>query len=482
MMINRPGIVLCLLLAVYESKAQSQPSQSADTSGVSNTHLISSFTKDINAKADRINQKLDKYTLKALKKSQRQEARLKKKLEKTDSLKASTVFGNADQQYQQLQQRLQNSNSVQQYIPSLDTLNSSLKFLHQNAGLLSLTKETDKLKQSLGKVNALGQQFQKAEEIKIFLKERNEYIRNQLQGMGFVKELKQLNKRAFYYGEQLNEYKSLLKDHKKAEKKVIELLSKTKFFQSFFRKNSMLASLFRLPGDPDDPVSTVSLGGLQTRTQVNNIIQQTIAAGGPNAQLQFRQNIQDAQSQLQQLKDKVMRAGSSSDGEPKGFRPNQEKTRSFFKRLEYGTNVQTQKASNFFPVTTDLGLSVGYKLNNKSVVGIGASYKIGFGTSWKNINLSNEGIGLRTFIDWQLKGSFWLSGGYEQNYKTAFNSIDALRNHSAWQQSGLIGLSKVVSLKTKFFKKTRLQLLWDFLSYRQVPVTQPVVFRVGYNF
>jgi hypothetical protein len=53
-----------------------------------------------------------------------------------------------------------------------------------------------------------------------------------------------------------------------------------------------------------------------------------------------------------------------------------------------------------------LGLSVGYKLNDKSIIGIGASYKIGWGSSWKNISITNQGVGLRSFIDWQLKGAF----------------------------------------------------------------------------
>ena len=83
-------------------------------------------------------------------------------------------------------------------------------------------------------------------------------------------------------------------------------------------------------------------------------------------------------------------------------------------------------------------------------------------------------------IDWKIKGSFWISGGYEQNYKEAFKSIDQLRDYSAWQTSGLIGISKVVSVKSKIFKKTKVQLLWDFLSYQQIPQSQPFVFRIGY--
>ena len=244
----------------------------------------------------------------------------------------------------------------------------------------------------------------------------------------------------------------------------------------------MLASLFRIP-NPDDPTDQTSLVGLQTRTQVTNLIQQQVESGGPNAQQQFKQNLQAGQSQLNELKNKLLKTGSGNgDSEMPDFKPNSQKTKPFLKRLEYGANIQSQKASNFFPTTSDIGLSIGYKLNDKSIIGIGASYKMGLGRGWNNIRLSHEGVGMRTFADIKLKGSFWFSGGYEHNYKSAFRNFDQLRERNAWQQSGLVGISKVVSLKTKLFKKTSIKLLWDFLSYGQIPRTQPMVFRVGYNF
>jgi hypothetical protein len=298
--------------------------------------------------------------------------------------------------------------------------------------------------------------------------------------LGMLKQLKQVNKQVYYYAARLKEYREVLKDPKKIEKKALELLSKTKQFQNFMRKNSMLASLFRMPSD--DPLAQASLTGLQTRVQVNDLIQQQIGSD-PTARQQFQQNMQTAQSQLNQLKEKVMKlGGSSSDANmPEGFRPNNEKTKSFFKRLEIGTNVQTQGAKNYFPVTSDLGLSVGYKVNDKSIIGIGASYKLGWGSGWNNIKLTQQGAGLRSYIDWKLKGSLWISGGYEMNYRTLFNSIAELRNLNSWQQSGLLGLSKSMPIKTKFFTKTKLQLLWDFMSYQQIPRTQPIIFRIGYN-
>lgn len=401
-----------------------------------------------------------------------------KQLTSKDSIEARVKLEELQAKYKNLAARVKDPASIiptssRQYIAHLDTLTTAFKFLNVNGVPIN----------ALSKIESLDNKLQQADEIKNFIRERREQLRQELERLGLVKELRKYNKEVYYYGEQINEFKETLSDPNKIEKKAIELLSKTNLFQDFIRRNSMLASLFRLP-DPNDPTYVASLAGLQTRVQVNGLIQQQIASGGPNAQAQFQQNIQQAQSQLQQLKDKVLQSGSGSSDDimPEGFNPNNQKSKSFLKRLEYGTSMQSQRANNFFPVTSDLGLSVGYRLNDKSVVGIGASYKLGFGRGWNHIQLTQEGAGLRSYIDWKLKGSFWMSGGYEMNYRTEFNSIDQLKEFNAWQQSGLIGVSKVISVKTKFFKKTKLQLLWDFLSYQQKPRTQPLVFRVGYAF
>jgi hypothetical protein len=471
------GIVLAACL--YGQVANSPEPGSIDVS----PRVLSKYMGIAETKAGDLEEKLAKRSGKALAQLQKQEQKIQRKLARIDSLKANKLLGDAKQQYGQLEQRLKKASSLQQYIPSLDTLSTSLKFFQNNPALLAKVKDGQvKLKESLSKVNGLKDQFSRAEEIKKFLKERRQYLKEQLSQMSFAKELKNLNKQVYYYNQQLSDYKELLNDHKKIERKAIELLSKTKLFKDFMRRNNQLASLFRLPGDPDDPVSTASLAGLQTRAQVNNLIQQQIAAGGPNAQQQFQQNMQEAQSQLNQLKNKIAQFGgnSSEDIMPEGFKPNQQKTKSFLQRLEWGTNIQSQKANGYFPVTSDIGLSLGYKLNDKSLVGIGASYKMGWGQNIRNINITHQGVGIRSFMDWKIKGSFWVSGGYEMNYRNEFNRIAVLKDMNAWQQSGMIGISKLVSLKTKFFKKTKLQLLWDFLSYEQVPRTQALVFRVGY--
>lgn len=438
------------------------------------------YANSIAEKAKKLEDKLVAKSMKVLDKLQEQEEKIFHKLLATkDSIQAKANLADIKGKYTSLKTKLKNPaiiSQAKQYIPQLDSLSTSLKFLTEN-GI------GGKVKDAFAKTESLKDKFQQAEEIKNFIKERKEQLKLQLEKLGMMKQLKKINKEVYYYATQIKEYKEILKDPRKIEKKAIELLSKTKIWKDFFRKNSMLANLFPMPGNPDGPLNMASLAGLQTRTQVNNLIQQQIQGAGANGMQQFQQNINAAQSQLNELKNKIIKAGgSSSDDELPDFKPNNQKTKSFLQRLEYGTNIQTQKASSFFPVTSDIALSVGYKLNEKSIIGMGSSFKMGWGQGWQRIKITSQGVGFRSFVDYKLKGSFWISGGYEMNYRNAINSITQVQNLSAWQQSGLIGISKVISLKTKLFKKTSIKLLWDFMSYRQVPVTQPILFRVGYNF
>lgn len=463
------------LLISLQGYAQGTPDSSSNFNSAKYLDAVSAKTK-------KLDEQLDKKSARALAAFKKQEEKLLRKLSKFDSSKAKLIAETAKNRFEQLEAKLKNPGKLSQYIPGLDSMATTLNFLKGESGALSqVSAVKDKVKDALGKMDELKAELKKAEDIKAFLKERRQQLKESLEKLGFARELKKINKQAYYYTQQLKEYKDILNDPKKIEKKTLGLLSKTKLWKDFFRKNSMLASLFRIP-DPDEPLNMASLAGLQTRAQVNGLIQQQIASGGPNAQQQLQQNLQAAQSQLNELKSKVIKAGGgSSDAEmPEGFKPNDQKTKSFLKRLEYGANIQTQKASLFFPVTSDLGLSLGYKLNNRSVIGVGASYKMGWGRGWNDINITHQGLGLRTYLDWKIKGSFWLSGGYEQHYRSAFSGIDQLRGKSGWQQSGLLGLSKIVSVKSKLFKKTKLMLLWDFMSYGQVPRGQALVFRLGY--
>ncbi|OQP46227.1 hypothetical protein A4H97_31180 [Niastella yeongjuensis] len=455
------------------------------------------FFSKVQSKYSSLEDRLTKQTEKYLERLKKKEKKMKRKLAKTDSAKAEQTFGNIDEQYDKMiaginKDSLPVKRGSGTYMPMVDSVKTSLAFLQQNSGVLSQSKEVqDKVKGSLSQVNELQGKLQQADQVKAFIQQRKQQIKGSLSQItnlpkGLTDEFAGFQKEAYYYSAQLKEYKDMLNDPDKMVQKGLSLLNKLPAFSSFMKQNSELASLFRLPDNYGTPQS---LAGLQTRSQVQQQIQNQIASGGPNAQQMVQQNLQAAQSQLNTLKDKLNKLGGSGSGDMEipDFKPNNQRTKSFWQRLEYGTNLQTAK-NNFFPVTTDVGLSVGYKLNDKNTIGVGASYKMGWGQDIKHIKITNQGMGLRSYIDVKLKGSFYLSGGLEYNYQPIgsdslnTNTVMHWNEISSWSKSGLIGISKIVSVKSKFFKKTKLQLLFDFLSYQQVPRTQPIKFRVGYNF
>ncbi|MHA4811649.1 hypothetical protein ACX0G9_26370, partial [Flavitalea flava] len=262
--------------------------------------------------------------------------------------------------------------------------------------------------------------------------------------------------------------------------KALSLLNQLPAFQNFMKSNGALAGLFGLPGNYADPQALV---GLQTRTQISQLIQSQVAAGGAGGAAALQTNIQSAQSQLDGYKDKLNKLGQGSgDIDMPNFMVNTQKTKTFWKRLEYGVNFQTSRNSQYYPMVADLGLSVGYRLGHGNILGFGLSYKAGLGNGWNHIAFSSNGGAIRSFLDIKLKGSLFLSGGFELNRTLPFSSIQQFRDMTYWTKSGLFGISKTISVKSRVFKKTKISLLWDFLSYSQKPQTQPVLFRVGYHF
>ncbi len=442
----------------------------------------------VSDKISDVDNKLSKQTLRALNKFEKEEAKFKSKLLKKDSATIKEIFANSTENLEKLKNDFINmpdkavSNLEGEYNAYLDTLKSSFKYLEEKGqNIIGKTKlVTDKLSNATSKLNVLEGKLQKAEDIKRYLRERKEIIRQQLEKYGMVKQLKKIDKSVYYYSQYITEYKSILKDKKKIEQKALSLLYKNPAFKKFVSQNSLFGSLFpQGTGSGSGGLTQAQLmQGLQSRAGVTQYLKTNVSAGGPNVSQIISQQMQAANGELTKLKDKIAKYGG--DGEMPSFKPNSYKTKSFLKRIEYGTNIQFSKSSTYFPSASDIALSLGYKLNDKSVIGIGASYKLGLGKNITNMKLTTEGLSLRSYVDWKIKWQFYISGGYEQNYLTTINRTAQLSNNSPWVQSGLIGISKKYQATKKF--KGKIQILYDFLSNTHVPKTQAIIFRTGFNF
>lgn len=475
-MLKKPAIclmaALCLVCTVLYG-------QSTDSSAVRTAKFPTRLFGQIQSQTSYLDRQLARQTQKYAQRMIKQEAALKKQLSKVDSNGSRYLFLNhPEQQYAALAQKVSTDTSKLSkprgvaYLPYADSLQGVTSFLGK-------TEATSQLQ-------TLQAKMMDADYARQFMVQRKEQIKQyMLTHAPFVAGIKNIyttyNTELLYYTQQLNAYKDMLNDPGKLLTSALAILDRIPAFTTFMQKNSFLSGLM---GTPPDYNMESQLSGMQTREMVNGMLQKQVSAGGPNAASALSQSMQSAQSQLTQLKAKLASLGSGGQHVdlPPNYTANSQKTKTLFQRLQYGVNLQTVQSSNYFPVTTDVGVSIGYRLNDKSTIGVGTSYKIGWGSDISHLHLSGQGSSIRSFLDYKLKRGLSLTGGYEFNYQPVSVLPSQLTPVNSWQRSGLLGLSKTVSMNTKFFKETKIQLLWDFLSYQQVPKAQPILFRVGYTF
>lgn len=295
---------------------------------------------------------------------------------------------------------------------------------------------------------------------------------NRLKEQLTPKAFKALEKDIYYYRQQVNAYKAEI-NADRVQQKLLEQLAAEPAFQSFIVKNGFFGQLY----NTQVAGSAGVISGLQTKDQLWNMVSQklgsnTTAANPLNAVMA------NAGGQVSAAREKLNSITGGDLAMPDNFKPNSQKGKSFRKRLELMYTFSSQHNTYYLPSITDLGIAAGFKLTDNLVTGIGAAYKLGWGQPFKNIKITGEGVNLKSFVDGKLWRGFWLTGGYELNYLQSFSKLQALQNMAAWQKSGLLGLTR----KYKAGKKEgKLQLLWDFLSYYQVPRGQAIQFRAGYS-
>jgi hypothetical protein len=471
-----------------EVSAKSDPSSTTDKI----INFPGKLFSRIQGKTASLDQQLTKQTEKYLEKMARREAKLQKKLYKVDSAAAKRLFAGSAAKYAALEQKMRSDTGGHkdiplsgEYQPYTDSLKGSLSYLKQNPQTLKDSAQSQALQSSITQLQQLQAKMGDAGQAQAFMQQRKQEIGNYISQHANLQSLlgpeyQGFNQQVYYYSQQVRAYKEMLNHPDQLEQKALSLLDQLPAFQQFMKNNSQLAGLFNLPSNYGSPAA---LAGLQTRDQVNQAIQTQLASGGPGAQAALTSNLQAAGDGLDQYKQKLSQlGGGSGDIDMPNFTPNNQKTKTFWKRLQYGTDLQTTRTNYYWPTMTTIGLSVGYKLSDKSTIGVGASYQIGWGAGISHIALSGQGAGLRSFVDIRVKGTWSATGGLEYNYTTPINSLQQISNLGDWTQSGLMGVSKTIAVKNRFFKQTKLQLLWDFLSYQQIPKTEPIIFRVGYNF
>jgi hypothetical protein len=487
--------------------------------GLSLNKLSDRTLQVLNNRYTLLNKLVERQTEKMLRRMQKKELALQAQLQTKDSLKARALFAQTQATYQQLLAKLQSganvgvnagaaANPLKQYIPGVDSMQTTLRFLGQvnlngQASIPGLPVGQLQSVQAVSqKLQQLQGTMQNANEIQSFIRQREQQLQDQLMNSGVAKQLLGINQEAYYYQAQLSQYKDMLNSPDKIAGAVLSAVRQAPAFQKFWQQNSYFSQLFPAP-PPGVAGTPQELFGLQTRDQVQKEAQQRLGinansaatqaaqkagggGGGGGGLAYLQQQMQKMETQLQQMKNNIAQYGTgSATGLSNGnmtvpnFQPNSQHGKTFLKRLQYSLTVQNNPSTAVLPAISSLGLNIGYKINDKATVGIGGSYLLGLGYGIEHIRLSNQGVGLRSFVDIKAKGSFWITGGFEYDYFQQFTNFQNIPHLDVWQRSALIGLTKKYRIGKR---ENNIQLLYDLLAYSEVPRGQPFVFRMGFGF
>jgi hypothetical protein len=453
---------------------------SGDSAILQLSSLPSKYLEQVSSKADNYYQQLTSKTEKALERLCKWEAKVKFLLEKASPETAKRLFSENQISFSVMLQKYREgkvtlSEYGKRYNKYQEDLQNTLAYLSDEESRLNkrFVQPLGKAKKNMARVDSIEQSTQELERL---IKERKKQLVEQaLKFAGSSKYMKKINKESYYYFESIKNYRQLFSDPKRVEELAVKLLKKVPGFSEFIQKNSMLTALFGTSVGGANPGGTIGL--LQSRVSVQSMAQVQLMAATANPQQVFQQSVQSARGELNQLKQQLSKWGGDSDAEVPDFKPNAQRSKTFIQKLEFSANIQSNRPNSLFPVSSELGMAIGFKPNNKFIVGFGGAYRVGWGTSFSNIRISHQGVGLRSFLDWKLKGQFFMSGAYEQNYFSEIRSISQLRDFSSWKSSFLMGVSKKYSIGKK--KKGEMKLMYDFFSQTKSPVTSPVVFRIG---
>ncbi|UPK72481.1 hypothetical protein [Chitinophaga filiformis] len=406
---------------------------------------------------------LDAYILKL--------ERMQKKVALFDKQTANQLFPALIAQATAWRGQLQSVGQVPTtYFGYLDTLQGAVKYIGQQS-----TADQNLYQRSKQSVAALQNSLSVTEQTSNLITQGKQEIMAVLTPLGkFSAELGGLEKEVFYYRQQIEDYKTILTDPKKREEKLLSFLKARPEFQNFMARNSIFASLFNLPANYN---ASRSLEDLQTRTQVESILQRRIGTDAAGRQLASEQ-LDAGRTQFDSFKSKYASNGNVDD--MPSFKPNPLKTKRFWNRLEPGGNIQFQRANYYFPTVADIVAQLAYKFHKSGTAGIGVVYKLGIGKGWEHVAFSHQGFGFRSFLDWKLRGSIYINGGIEANKPTGFHRIRELENWNGYQMSALIGLCHKVKVAAK--RSATTTVLYDFLAARQIPGSQPFKIRFGYTF
>lgn len=387
---------------------------------------------------------------------------------------------------------------VQKFIQNQSNKLNSTSGLAGKAGIS--TPYTDEL-------NSLQQKLNGQQNIDELIRQHTGNL-ERLAGAQNISGLQNIQKSVYYAQEKMKAWKQLADDPDEAEEKAMEYLQGTKDFDQYLRTDNNAFGGLGNNATAED----LQRMGYQTKSQVNNMLQQKLGNNFGAVQQQMAAQVQDYSDKLNGITGKVKEAkagikeakqtlNEAKQAKEKlkhiakpAFKKNPERGKPSWQRLEPAYNFQTTRATpdGLRPAMLELGVSVAFKHSPRLSYGIGIALSTGLGQNWQNIKFTYEGLSARAFADWKAIYGFSLQAGYERSFRpynrpylpeqqnnltkqpqTTDNAIKEA--FGGQQQAAYIGIMKRYRINNKW--SGTFLVAYNFL--RQDNSRTPLLFRFG---
>lgn len=376
-----------------------------------------------------------------LKKLQRRETRMLRKL----AAKDSALYYQYVQQgasYDSIAALAKDTSALQKLTAKKNSLTDSLKgvlrFLQHQTGKLGgagdLADKAGLPTEYTGKLDQLQQQLNGQQKIDDLIKQRTASLENMAAG-NKLGGIQGIQKQVYYAGEKMKAFKQMADDPDEAEEEALEYLQGTEGFAKYLNSGN---PAFGGLGN-DATAEDLQRMGYQTKGQVNAMLQQKLGNNLGQVQQQMAAQVQeyqdklndvtgkigDAKKSLEEGKQTLQEARQAKDQlkhiEKPAFKKNPERGKPFWQRLETQYNFQTFRATpdGLRPAMLELGASVGFKHTPRLSYGLGLALSAGPGQNWQNIRFTYEGVTVRAYADWRWQYGFSLQAGYERAFRPA---------------------------------------------------------------
>jgi len=367
--------------------------------------------------------------------------------------------------------------------------NSSIDSLQRIAAFLqNKSNVTGKIKTSeyTGQLQSAGQQSSYNHYIWGLIEQRANNLKNTAKA---GHQLTGMNKQLFYARKKMKVFKDISSEPSKAEDLALETLQGEQGFDQCLHPNNpnSMASLAAKGAS----VSDLEKMGYPTKRQLTASLQQKFGNGLGGMQQKMGSQMQGYMSEVKKLqtaRNAALQTKTSLSAlrKPKKpeFKINPMRGLPFAQRMEKQFNWQTSRSTlDGKPAMLQASVMAGFKHTPRLSYGIGIATSIGLGQNWNNLKLSFQGLGLRTYVSWQLIYGIGLYAGYERMYKQAAfldtkqasnELIPTTHNTRSYNESILAGLTKTYNINNKW--NGSIQILYD-AWWKEKGLRSPIVLR-----